>query len=69
VLIIYESSIDAFLLTALYLIYLVVILAYHLFPALTEYQPLVYSTLLFPPAVQTYCSGAKEDLEYFNMVF
>jgi hypothetical protein len=36
-------------------------LAYHLFPALTEYQPKVYSTLLFSPATQTYCSEAEED--------
>jgi hypothetical protein len=38
-LIINESSVGAFLLTALYLIYLVITLTYHLFPALTEYQP------------------------------
>jgi hypothetical protein len=29
----------------------------------------VYSTLLFPPTIQTCCSEAEEDLEYFNMVF
>jgi hypothetical protein len=39
VLIIGELSIGAFLLTALYLIYLVITFAYHLFPALAEYQP------------------------------
>jgi hypothetical protein len=38
-LIINESSIGAFLLTTLYLIYLVITFAYHLFPALAEYQP------------------------------
>jgi hypothetical protein len=37
--IIYESSIGAFLLTALYLIYLFITFTYHLFPALAEYQP------------------------------
>jgi hypothetical protein len=34
----HESSIAAFLLTALYFIYLVVTLAYHIIPALVEYQ-------------------------------
>jgi hypothetical protein len=38
-LIINESSVGAFLLTALYLIYLVIIFTYHLSPALAEYQP------------------------------
>jgi hypothetical protein len=38
-LIINESSLGAFLLIALYLIYLVITFAYHLFPALAEYQP------------------------------
>jgi hypothetical protein len=38
-LIINESSVDAFLLTALYIIYLVITLTYHLFSALAEYQP------------------------------
>jgi hypothetical protein len=37
VLIIGELSIGAFLLTILYLIYLVITFAYHLFPALVEY--------------------------------
>jgi hypothetical protein len=39
VLIICESSIGAFLLIALYLIYLVITFAYYLFLALPEYQP------------------------------
>jgi hypothetical protein len=43
----HESSLGAFLLTALYFIYLVITLAYHIIPALVEYQPLVYITLLF----------------------
>jgi hypothetical protein len=34
-----ESSIGAFLLTALQLIYLVITSTYYLFPALAEYQP------------------------------
>jgi hypothetical protein len=38
-LIINESCIGAFLLAALYLIYLVITFTYHLFPALAEYQP------------------------------
>jgi hypothetical protein len=35
----HESSIGAFLLTALYFIYHVITLAYHIIPALIEYQP------------------------------
>jgi hypothetical protein len=38
-LIINESSVGAFLLTALYLIYLIITLTYHLFLALAKYQP------------------------------
>jgi hypothetical protein len=38
-LIIYESSIGAFLLIALSRIYLVITFTYHLFLALAEYQP------------------------------
>jgi hypothetical protein len=38
-LIICESCIGAFLLTALYLIYLVITFTCYLFPALAEYQP------------------------------
>jgi hypothetical protein len=34
-----ESSIGAFLLTVLCLIYLVITFTYHLFSALAEYQP------------------------------
>jgi hypothetical protein len=39
VLIIYESSLSAFLLKTLYFIYFDITLAYHLFSALAEYQP------------------------------
>jgi hypothetical protein len=35
----HESSICAFLLIVLYLIYLVITLAYHIIPALAKYQP------------------------------
>jgi hypothetical protein len=35
----HESSIVVFLLTALYFIYLVITLAYHIIPTLAEYQP------------------------------
>jgi hypothetical protein len=38
-LIINESCIGAFLLVALYCIYLVITFTYQLFPALAEYQP------------------------------
>jgi hypothetical protein len=38
-LIINESCIGAFLLTALYHIYLVITFTYQLFPTLAEYQP------------------------------
>jgi hypothetical protein len=38
-LIINESSLGAFMLIALYLIYLVITFTYHMFPALAEYQP------------------------------
>jgi hypothetical protein len=38
-LIINESSLGAFLLIALYLIYLVITFAHHMFPAHAEYQP------------------------------
>jgi hypothetical protein len=35
----HESNIGAFLRIALYLIYLVITLAYHIIPTLAEYQP------------------------------
>jgi hypothetical protein len=35
----HESSIGAFLLTTIYLIYLVITLVYHIILALAEYQP------------------------------
>jgi hypothetical protein len=34
-----ESSLSAFVLTTLYLIYLDITFAYHIIPALAEYQP------------------------------
>jgi hypothetical protein len=42
---------------------------YHFIPALAEYQPYVYSTLLFSHATQTCCSEAKEDLGFFDEEF
>jgi hypothetical protein len=35
----HETSLGAFLLIALYFIYLVITLAYHIIPALAKYQP------------------------------
>jgi hypothetical protein len=48
---------------------LVITLHCHFIPALAKYQLSVYSTLLFPPAIQTCRSEVEEDLEYFDMVF
>jgi hypothetical protein len=42
---------------------------YHFIPALSEYQPEVYSTLLFFSTTQTCYSEAENELEYFSMVF
>jgi hypothetical protein len=64
-----ESSIGAFLLTALSRIYLVITFTYYLFPALAEYQPYVYLTLLFSPATQTCCLDENEGLEFFDEEF
>jgi hypothetical protein len=64
-----ESNLSAFLLTALYLIYLDITLAYHTILALVEYQPQVYSTLLFSPATQTCCSEGEDGLEFFDEEF
>jgi hypothetical protein len=43
--------------------------AYHLFSALAEYQPYVYSTLLFPPAVQTHYLEGEDGLKFFDEEF
>jgi hypothetical protein len=64
-----ESSIGVFLLASLCLIYLVITFTYHLFSALAEYQPLVYSTLLFSPATQTCYSEGEDGLEFFDEEF
>jgi hypothetical protein len=61
-----EPSIGAFLLTNFYSFILVIILHYHFIPALAEYQPQVYSTLLFFPATQTCCSEGEDGLEFFD---
>jgi hypothetical protein len=52
VLIICESSIGALLLSILLQLYLVIIPCISFIPTLAEYQPQVYSTLLFCPATQ-----------------
>jgi hypothetical protein len=44
-------------------------LAYHYFVPHGEYQPYVYSSLLFSHATQTCCSEAEEDLGFFDEVF
>jgi hypothetical protein len=41
--------------------------AYHYIPALAEYQPKMYLTLLFSHVIQTYFLEAEEDLKFFNM--
>jgi hypothetical protein len=41
---------------------LVITLHYHFIPALVEYQPYVYSTLLFSPITQTCCSEGEDGL-------
>jgi hypothetical protein len=47
----------------------VIILHYHFIPALSEHQPYVYSTLLFPPALQNHCSEGEDGLEFFDEEF
>jgi hypothetical protein len=44
-------------------------LAYHFIPTLAEYQPQVYSNMLFPPDVQTCCSEGEDGLEFFDEEF
>jgi hypothetical protein len=51
------------------LFFLVITFTYHLFTALVEYQPYVYSTLLFSPATQTCCSEGEDGLEFFDEEF
>jgi hypothetical protein len=48
---------------------LILYLAYHFITALVEYQPEVYSMLLFPHAVQTCCSEGEDGQEFFDEVF
>jgi hypothetical protein len=59
------STLGAFLLTALYFI----TLAYHIIPACAEYQPQVYSTLIFSPTTQTRCLEGEDGLEFFDDEF
>jgi hypothetical protein len=51
------------------LIYLVITFTYHLFTTLAEYQPYVYSTLLFFPTIQTCCLEGEDGLEFFDEEF
>jgi hypothetical protein len=69
VLIIEESCIGAFLLILLFSFVLVITLHCYFVPALAEYQPLVYSTLLFSPGTQTCCSEGEDGLEFFDEKF
>jgi hypothetical protein len=64
-----ELSIGAFLLIPFTTVILVITLHYHFIPALAEYQPLVYSTLLFSPSTQTCCSEGEDGLEFFDEEF
>jgi hypothetical protein len=58
-----------FYLSFYYSFILVITLHYHFIPTLAEYQPLVYSTLLFSPATQTCCSEGEDGLEFFDEEF
>jgi hypothetical protein len=70
VLIIGESSIGAISAYHFYYSFILVItLHYHFIPALAEYQPQVYSTLLFSHATQTCCSKGEDGLEFFDEEF
>jgi hypothetical protein len=70
VLIIVESSIGAIFAYHFYYSFILVItLHYHFIPALAEYQPQVYSTLLFSPATQTCCSKGEDGLKFFDEEF
>jgi hypothetical protein len=48
---------------------LVVTLPYHFIPTLAEYQPLVYSTLIFSPGTQTCYSKGEDGLDFFDEEF
>jgi hypothetical protein len=58
-----------FCLSFYYSFVLVITLHYHFIPALAEYQPLVYSTLLFSLASQTCCSEGDDGLKFFDEEF
>jgi hypothetical protein len=64
-----ESNVGAFMLTVLFLIYLVVTFTYYLFSTLAEYQPYVYSTLLFSHVTQTWCSEGEDRMKFFDEEF
>jgi hypothetical protein len=48
---------------------LIITLHYHFIPALAEYQPYVYSTLLFPLAVQNRCLEGEDGLKFIDEEF
>jgi hypothetical protein len=58
-----------FCLSFYYSFILAITLYYHFIPTLVEYQLKVYSTLLFSPATQTYCSEGEDGLEFFDEEF
>jgi hypothetical protein len=58
-----------FCLSFYYNFILVITLHYHFIFALAEYQPQVYSTLLFHPIVQNCCSEGEDRLEFFDEEF
>jgi hypothetical protein len=65
----HESSIGAFLLIALYFIYLVITLAYQLFLDLLSTNHKCTQPCYFPPATQTCCSEGEDRLEFFDEEF
>jgi hypothetical protein len=69
-LLINESSVGAFLLTAFYLIYLVITLCISfIFQHLLSTNHNCTQPCYFPPAIETCSFEAEEDLEYIDMVF
>jgi hypothetical protein len=69
-LIINVPSVGAFLLTTLYLTYLVITLLHIIyFLHLLSTNQKCTQPCYFPPVVQTRYSEAEDDLEYLDMVF
>jgi hypothetical protein len=65
----HESSIGAFLVTALYLIYLVITLAYHLFLHLLSINHKCTQPCYFPLPLKPATQKVKKTLAYFDMEF